>query len=156
MIMCVAFIYFTSSSNGDGRWFLDNGGVNEGLSGSLDKEWRRFFNGRYKVSVRYCYLFYDAENNTVFEKECSFRDLGDAVRVLKKRVAELEGGGASCRPVSEKDFVDALIYVCEVPLEQDHGVRVVRIVGRIDISARGREERRRLSRLLSWFWFLHK
>ncbi len=122
----------------------------------VGEERRRFFSGRYKVSVRYCYLFYDAENNIVFEKECSFRDLGDAVRALKKRVTELEGGGASCRPVSGKDFVDTLVYVCEVPLEQDHGVRVVRIIGRIDMITRGKEERRKLNRLLSWFWFLRK
>lgn len=135
---------------------MDNKGVDEELARSLDKEWHRFFNGRRKVSVRYCYLFYDAEDNTVFEKEYSFRGLSDAVRALKKRVNELERGGASCKPISEKDFVDAPIYVCEVPLEQDSGVRFVRIVGRIDISARGREKGRRLSRLLSWFWFLHK
>ncbi len=63
--------------------------MNEELARSLDKEWHRFFNGRCKVSVRYCYLFYDAENNIVFEKECSFRDLGDAVRALKKRATSL-------------------------------------------------------------------
>jgi len=135
---------------------LDNKGTDKELAESPDKEWRRLFNGHYRVSVRYCYLLYDAENNTVFEKECAYRDLSDAIRALKKRVNELERGGASCRPVSEKDFVDAPVYVCEVPLEQDYSVRVARIIGRIDISARGGEERRRLSRLLSWFWFLHK
>ena len=149
-------IYFSGSDIivGADSWIIR--GLDKEFTESLDKEWHRFFNGHYKVSVRYCYLLYDAENDTVFEKECAYRDLSDAIRALKKRVNELERSGASCRPVSEKDFVDVPVYVCEVPLEQDYGVRVARIIGRIDISARGGEGCRRLSWLLSWFWFLHK
>jgi hypothetical protein len=84
--------------------------------------------------LRYCYVIHGADGS-VFEKDCGFKRLEDAVRAVRKRAEELVMSGFYCTS-TDGGLYGTEVYLCEgtMKFSPETLPREVELVLRVDVK----------------------